>query len=103
MDELPYLDRIWGLRPLSRTLRERVLQLHREGVIEYEELTAETLAKLSGSGLDEHRGLQILAKFNSWVNDAAKQYPAGSLSAAWKNCLLQQLLEQVWQCRQTML
>jgi hypothetical protein len=90
VDEVPYLDRIWSLLSLSWKVRERVLQLHREGVFESEELTAATLAKLSRP--DEQQGLQLLATFCSHVNDAAKQTPVGDLSAAWKNSLLQHLL-----------
>jgi hypothetical protein len=94
LDEVPYLDRIWRLRSLSWTVRERVLQLHREGVFECEELTTETLAKLNDGGLDEQQGLQLLARYCSRINDAEKQSPAGSLFAASKNSLLQQLLQE---------
>jgi hypothetical protein len=92
-DELPYLDRIWSLKSLLFRVRGRVLQLHR-GLFEYEELTAETLAKLSSSGLDEQQGLQLLARFCRRVNDAPGRHLEGGLSAAWKNSLLQQLLQE---------
>jgi hypothetical protein len=63
-EQLPYLDRIWSAKQLPRLVRERVLELHGEGVLQHRELSLYTLRCFQSSNLSEDEGLQVLDSFS---------------------------------------
>jgi hypothetical protein len=96
-ESLPYLDRIWAAKRLPHTCRTRLLEMHREGVLEYEELSLDTLKALCSSGLDEDGALWLLRRFcrrvaTAPLQDDANDRQAGGHSGAWKNAMLLDLL-----------
>ena len=85
---MPYLDRIWNVKALSWRARERLLEMHQEGIFYEGELTVVTLHALNTSRLGEHEALQLLGQFAEQVKAVKPQLDA----AKWKNALLLLLL-----------
>jgi hypothetical protein len=101
--DTPYLDRIWKAKQLPRAVRTALLELHREGVLVWNELSLEALQSLSSSELDEAQGLRLLDSFSTLVKAAhalmQQAQQAGARSSDWKNSILLELLhEQVMIC-----
>jgi hypothetical protein len=63
----PYLDRIWHARRLPWRVRQKLLELHQDGGLDYEELSLDTIKRLDSSGLSEEQGLQLLDTFCQMV------------------------------------
>jgi hypothetical protein len=93
--DLRYHDRIWNAKRLPWRIRDRLLQLHRDGILNHGDLFIQTLRTLNNSGLDEHQGLQLLGSFAQQVAAAtAQQQTTIRPYAVWKNELLLSLLHQ---------
>jgi hypothetical protein len=87
----PYLDRIWATTQLPWLVRDRLMELHRLGVLEYQELSVGALNGFGSSGLDTAGGLQLLDSWTQLVKFEQEQQPR---PADWKSGLLLDLLRQ---------
>ena len=92
-EDRPYLDRIWTTNAIPWLVRDRLLELHRVGVLEHGELSVDALKGLNGGGLDAAAGLQLLGSFYQRVKVDQEQQ-TGWRAPDWKSGLLLELLQQ---------
>jgi hypothetical protein len=94
-----YLDSIWNARQLPWQVREHLLTLHQQGILEAGELTLEALERLANSGLDANEAFHVLGAFRRRVNTPQEQRTTEGKPAGWKCSILLELLrDQVLHC-----